>query len=193
VNRVVLLLLLGLAACANPNRIVLLDNEDGRPSELTVTNQAGTKVLDKAGEAIAFSAKTSTPEEITVSQTEISQVWGRAIASQPPRPVTFLLYFVLDTADLTKESKAYLPQVLDLIRHRPAPEVIVTGHTDRSGDPRYNYDLGLRRAKLVEMEALAIGVPQILIHVESHGAANPLVSTTKPYEPKDRRVEITVR
>jgi outer membrane protein OmpA-like peptidoglycan-associated protein len=71
---------------------------------------------------------------LPVSQTEISQVWGGAIASQPPRPVTFLLYFVLDTANLTKESKAYLPQVLDLIRHRPAPEVIVTGHTDRSGD-----------------------------------------------------------
>jgi outer membrane protein OmpA-like peptidoglycan-associated protein len=193
VNRLVLLLLLGLAACANPNRIVLLDNEDGHASALTVTNQAGTKVLDRAGEAVAISGNTATPDEVTLSPTEIDKVWGRAIASHPPAPVTFLLYFTLDTITLTKESRDYLPRVLDLIRQRPAPEVIVTGHADRSGDQRYNYELGLRRARLVEKEALAIGVPPDLIHVGSDGAENPLVPTGKPYEPKNRRVEITVR
>src|SRR5207244_1596776 len=97
VNRLVLLLLLGLAACANPNRIVLLDNEDGHQSKLTVTNRSGTKVLDRAGEAVTISGNTATPDEVAIGQPEIDEVWGRAIASHPPRPVTFLLYFTLDT------------------------------------------------------------------------------------------------
>ncbi len=83
--------------------------------------------------------------------------------------------------------------MLDLIRQRPAPEVVIVGHTDRSGDPSYNYELALRRANAVRREVEAIGVPAELITVTSHGGGNPLVPSSRPYEPRNRRVEITVR
>jgi outer membrane protein OmpA-like peptidoglycan-associated protein len=188
---VVVLLL--LAACAGQNRVVLLANEDGSPSALTVSNPGGTAVLEQPGAAVAIPRATSAPTPVAVGEGEIRTVWGDALAYHPQRPVTMLLYFILDTPNLTPASRAELPKLLDLIRQRPAPEVIIIGHTDRSGDEPYNNALGLRRANAVRREVEAIGVPTELITVASHGGNNPLVPTTRPYEPRNRRVEITVR
>jgi len=182
-----------LGACAAQNQIVLLPNEDGSPSAITIGNTGGTKLLDQPGSAVAVRTQTSAPEPITLGDPEIQKTWGDAIAYQPPRPVTLILYFVLDTTQLTPESRAELPRLLGLIRQRPAPEVVIVGHTDRSGNPPYNQQLGLRRAEAVRREVEAIGVPASLITVTSHGAGNPLVATSRPYEPKNRRVEVTVR
>jgi peptidoglycan-associated lipoprotein len=189
-----ILALLTMAACAAPqNRIVLLANEDGTPSSLIVGNAGGVSVLDQPGAAVAVARPTSAPAPLTISEADISKTWADAIAYQPLRPVTMQLYFVLDTTNLTPASRAELPTLLDLIRQRPAPEVVIIGHTDRSGDPQYNYELGLRRANAVRRQVEAIGVPDELITVGSHGGTNPLVPSTRPYEPRNRRVEITVR
>jgi outer membrane protein OmpA-like peptidoglycan-associated protein len=193
-RRLLAVLLLGLlAACAGKNQIVLLPNEDGSPSAVTISNATGTTVLDQPGSAVNVAQPSSAPERITLNDADIQKVWGDAIAFHPPRPVTLILYFVLDTTQLTPESRAELPRLLDLIRQRPAPEVAIVGHTDRSGDPVYNERLGLRRAGTVRQEIEAIGVPPSLITVTSQGAGNPLVVSSRPYEPRNRRVEVTVR
>jgi peptidoglycan-associated lipoprotein len=187
-----LLALLLLGACAARNDVVLLANEDGSPSAITVSNPGGTAVLDQPG-AVAIARATSAPTPVTLSDQEVRTVWADALAYHPQRPVTMLLYFVLDTTNLVPASRAELPKLRDLIRQRPAPEVVIVGHTDRSGDERYNYELGLRRANAVRRDVEAIGVPPDLITVTSHGGNNPLVGTTRPYEPRNRRVEVTVR
>ena len=187
-----LLALLLLGACAARNDVVLLANEDGSPSAITVSNPGGTAVLEQPG-AVAIARATSAPTPVTLSDQEVRTIWADALAYHPQRPVTMLLYFVLDTPNLVPASRAELPKLLDLIRQRPAPEVVIVGHTDRSGDERYNYELGLRRANAVRREVEAIGVPPELITVTSHGGNNPVVATTRPYEPRNRRVEVTVR
>jgi peptidoglycan-associated lipoprotein len=191
------LLLAALGACtAKPppnNQLVLLPNDDGTPSAVTITNGSGTTVLDQPGAAVRVAQPASAPERIALNDAEIQGTWGDAIAYQPPRPVTLQLYFILDTTKLTPQSRAELPKLLDLIRQRPAPEVAIVGNTDRSGDPPYNEALGLRRAEAVRREVEAIGVPPSLISVSSHGAGDPLVVTDRPYEPRNRRVAITVR
>ncbi len=186
-----LLLLAALGACAPKNYVVLLDNDT--PSAVVVTNQGGSTTLDRPGTAVRIPSATRAPETVALSQPEIDRQWAEAIAAQPPRPVHFLLYFVLDTPKLTPASRSELPKVLELIKQRPAPEVAIVGHTDRSGPTDYNYQLGLQRAQAVRREVEAIGVPSALITVTSHGANNPLVQTRQPYEPRNRRVEITVR
>ena len=186
-------LLLALAACAGGDRIVLLPNEDGAPSTITVTNSGGAAVIDKPDAGVAVARPTSAPEPLTLSEAEINKDWADALAYQPPRPVVIRLYFVLDTTEMTPESRSELPRLLDLIRQRPAPEVVIAGHTDRSGDPQYNEELGLRRAAAVRRAIEAIGIPSDLITVTSYGAGDPLVKTSRPYEPRNRRVEITVR
>jgi peptidoglycan-associated lipoprotein len=187
-----LLALLLLGACAARSDVVLLANEDGSPSAISVSNPAGTAVLEQPG-AVAIARATSAPTPVAIGEAEIRTVWTDALAYHPQRPVTMLLYFVLDTPNLVPASRAELPKLLELIRQRPAPEVVIIGHTDRSGDERYNYELGLRRADAVRREVEAIGVPAELITVTSHGGNNPLVPTTRPYEPRNRRVEVTVR
>jgi peptidoglycan-associated lipoprotein len=188
----VILLLGPLCACASPqNYVVLLDS--GQPSAVTVKNQGGGKVLDQPGQAVAIADQTSAPKSAVLAESEVKKIWAGALAYEPPSPVSFILYFVLDTTTLVPESRAQLPKVLELIKLRPAPEVAVTGYTDRSGATEYNYDLGLRRAEAVRREIEAIGVPGSLITVASYGAANPLIQTNRPYEPRNRRVEITVR
>jgi outer membrane protein OmpA-like peptidoglycan-associated protein len=188
-----LVVLLLLAACAARNQVVLLADEDGPPSAITVSNSGGTVVLGDPGAAVAIRRATSVPSPVTIDEAEIQTRWADAIAYHPRRPVTMLLYFLLDATELTTESSAELPRVLDLIRQRPAPEVVIVGHADRSGDEGYNYQLGLRRAATVRRQIEAMGVPPELITIASHDSVDPLVPTRRPYEPRNRRVEVTVR
>jgi OmpA-OmpF porin, OOP family len=180
-----------LGACSAQNRVVLLDS--GRPSTVTITNDAGVTTLDHPGEAVEISSRSRAPKPVELTQADVNKEWRDAIALHPQAPVTWILYFVLDTTRLTTASRGELPQVLDLIKRRPVPEVSVVGYTDRSGAQDYNYQLALRRAQTVRREIEAIGVPHDAITVDSFGAANPLVVTKNPYEPRNRRVEMTVR
>lgn len=183
-------LLLGLGACTQ-GRVVLLDS--GKPSVVTITNESGVKELNQPGQAMSISSRSSAPRPIELRPGDIEKTWGEAIAYHPPAPVVSLVYFVLDTTELTAKSRAELPKILSVIKQRPAPEVAIVGYTDRSGETDYNYDLGLRRAEAVRAAIEKIGVPGTAITINSYGAANPLIPTRQPYEPRNRRVEITIR
>jgi hypothetical protein len=78
-RRLLAVLLLGLlAACAGKNQIVLLPNEDGSPSAVTISNATGTTVLDQPGSAVNVARPSSTPERITLNDADIQKVWGDA-------------------------------------------------------------------------------------------------------------------
>jgi OOP family OmpA-OmpF porin len=74
------------------------------------------------------------------------------------------------------------------------PEVEVIGHTDTIGSKVNNVALGLRRAELIRRLLIDIGLGESLMKVTSHGEADLLVRTADGVaEPRNRRVEITVR
>lgn len=189
------LLLLSLAACAGNNRFVLLEEENGSVGAITVENDAGARTVDQAGTVTRVGGAgraPSTPE--TISQAEIDGTWGAALAATPMKPRSFLLYFVFGTDRLTEESRHQLRPVLDSIKEYPAPEVAVVGHTDRVGRAAVNARLALDRAKAILEVLLREGLAPNLIEVSSHGEANPLVPTEDGVpEPRNRRVEVTVR
>jgi len=119
---------------------------------------------------------------------------GPALAALPKPPARFILYFEHDSADLTAESQALLQKVLGTIRDRAPVDVSVVGHTDTVGKKEYNYALSLRRAKTVASFLIKKGVDPSVLHITSHGKDNPLVPTGDQVpEPRNRRVEITVR
>ena len=104
------------------------------------------------------------------------------------------LYFETGTDVLTPESRATLPKLLDLIRQRAVPGVEIAGHTDRVVASVVNDVLALRRAEVVERMMLELGVQPSLIRVDSFGERDPVVPTADGVdEPRNRRVEITVR
>jgi peptidoglycan-associated lipoprotein len=182
-------ILLALSACAQ-NRVVLLDNGGGA---VTIRNDAGTGRLDRPGAALAIASPGSHARPIAVSPHDIDTVWGAAIAALPPVPVRIVLYCDFDATALTPSSRAMLPDIVALIRQRPAPEVAITGYSDRSGSAAYNYRLGLRRARALRAAIRVSGVKPVSITIRSEGAADPLVRGADPYQPRNRRVELTIR
>lgn len=188
-------LLVLLSACAGNNRFVLLEEEDGKVGSIVIENEAGSQTIDTANQVTLVDAATSapgTPEPI--SEQEIEETWGVAIQANPLRPTTFILYFILGSDRLTSESEAQLRAVLDAIKEYPAPEVVVVGHTDRLDTAQRNARLALRRAERVRDLLIAEGLAPALIEVDSHGENNPLIPTADEIaEPRNRRVEVTVR
>jgi len=104
------------------------------------------------------------------------------------------LYFLADTDEFAPESKALVNQIFAEIARRPAPEIVIIGHTDRVGNAQYNDALSLRRAERCRDELIKLGIPKVRISVAGRGYREPEVPTADQVsEPRNRRVEISVR
>lgn len=178
---------------ARDDLYVLLPGRDGNTGAVEVTHGGQTQVLDQPYAAARIPA-TGRLEADRSTEAEVKEVFGQAIAAQPERPVSFTLYFLEGKDDLTSESRQLLPQILAEIARRPAPEIVVTGHTDRVGSVPSNDALSLQRARRVEADLVTLGVPAGRIEVAGRGEREPLVATPDEVsEPRNRRVEIRVR
>jgi outer membrane protein OmpA-like peptidoglycan-associated protein len=208
-RRVVLgLMVLGLAAAcarvpvmrvsapaARTDVYVLLASADGTTGVLVVTSDGQARTLDRAFAA----AKVGTPgaiEPATVTEAEVKTMFGSALDAQPPRPVSFTLYFLLDSDELTAESQRVVDDIVSEIGRRPVPEVVVIGHTDTTGTPEYNDRLSLQRAERVRARLLArgLGISAGSVYAVGRGKRELLVATADQVaEPRNRRVELVVR
>jgi outer membrane protein OmpA-like peptidoglycan-associated protein len=125
---------------------------------------------------------------------EALAIAGPALAALPKPPARIILYFEHDSINLTVESQALLQKMLESIRARAPVDISVVGHTDTVGTKGYNYDLSLKRAKAVASILRRVGIDPSILDITSHGKDNPLVPTRDQVpEPRNRRVEITVR
>jgi outer membrane protein OmpA-like peptidoglycan-associated protein len=80
------------------------------------------------------------------------------------------------------------------VKKRQAPDVQVTGHTDRVGKVKDNDQLGLQRAAAVRNRLIDLGLRAQMVSAVSRGEREPIVVTADEVnESKNRRVEITVR
>ena len=106
----------------------------------------------------------------------------------------FILYFPHNHVEFTPEARATVREVIRAIKEHTPVDVSVVGHTDRVGSRRYNYRLSLERARAVASYLIAEGVDPSILAIDSHGEDNPLISTGDGVsEPRNRRVEVTVR
>lgn len=189
-----------LAGCASPpppppppppSYVVLLPNADGTVGQVRVTGQAGQQVLTRALQGTHLNGATPPYD---VSPEQVQRDFGAALAARPPRPEQFLLYFEPGGAELTAESRAMLPQIAEKVRSRATADLSVIGHTDTQGRPEANEALGLQRATAIAQQLRQLGLGQAVMAIESHGARNLLVPTPeRTAEPRNRRVEITIR
>jgi adhesin transport system outer membrane protein len=129
-----------------------------------------------------------------LSEADATRLFGDVLSTLPPAPQQFVLYFRFESDDLTDESRVLVPRVLEALRNRPFPDVAVIGHTDTTGTAAGNVELGRRRANAIRALLVQAGISADVIEVTSHGEADPLVKTANQVlEPRNRRVEITVR
>jgi outer membrane protein OmpA-like peptidoglycan-associated protein len=173
---------------------LLPDGDTGKVGAASVWNREGSADLDEKREAVAVTASRAPGRADTISEETVERLFGQALAALPAEPRRFTLYFKFESDELTDESSALVPSVLDAVKQRSDPEVSVVGHTDTLGTPGANVSLGLKRASFVRTLLVEAGLDGRTIEVISHGEAALLVRTPdETPEPRNRRVEIAVR
>jgi outer membrane protein OmpA-like peptidoglycan-associated protein len=180
-----------LGGCAS-ERVVLLPSSDGAAGAVVVSDKGGEIRLDQpyAGIKRAWGSN----QAYRSSPQEVSERFGQALAAQPLRPSSYVLYFETGSNELTAESRAALEVIRKEVAERPASEVMVIGHTDRVGSAEGNDRLSLKRAELIRGLLVESGVDAGKLEAVGRGERDPLVPTADEVdEPKNRRVEIGVR
>lgn len=188
-------LLLLLTACAPRNAFVLMPDAEGHVGAITVENEKGRQTLDREGQGVVVGGKESAPSAPRrVSEAEIQNWFGEAMAVEPTPPEVFTLLFRTGTAKLAPESASRIPDILAAIQERESRDISVVGHSDRKGSDELNWRLSLERAEGVRQRLMELGVPAEIISTTSHGEGNPVIPTEDNVsEPRNRRVEVTVR
>lgn len=177
------------------NVVVLLPDPDGHVGRIIISNPQGSRELTQAGAATAIVGANRAPDApFQMDQTQLTRIFGEALAAQPSPPAHYLLYFDSNSTQLTAESRGLIPEVIRTIRERNSNDVSVVGHSDTTGNREYNLRLSLMRATAVSQLLVEAGINPSSLEVTSHGKDNPLVPTGDNIaEPRNRRVEITVR
>ena len=177
------------------NLVVLLPDPSGHASGIAITNSGGTQILSQPYEAVRVErADTSPTTPFPMEESEVRRVFGSLLDVLPAAEVVFTLYFAEGSDVLQPESQAQIPAILNTIRERRSTAITITGHTDTTADPQFNYQLGLRRADRVAAILRARGMDRAHLFVTSHGEANPAVKTGRGVSERlNRRVEVVVR
>jgi outer membrane protein OmpA-like peptidoglycan-associated protein len=180
--------------CASVNTfVVLLPEESGAVSAVTVGEGSGRTVLDKPYSAAAVDTRGKV-ETKTITAEEAKRTFAEALAAQPPQAVSFTLYFETNSTEVTPASRAALDALFAEVAKRQAVEVQVTGHTDRLGSATDNDRLSLQRAEAVRAMLVQRGIKADFIRAVGRGEREPLIPTPdEQAEPRNRRVEVVVR
>ena len=189
--------LLLAAGCGGGGRgtFILLPDPDGSVGQITVTQDGNPQVVDQAWHGVKVAPRAKTPSApAPIPREQIEEEFGAVFSAAPVEPARYLLHFQVDSTKLTAESQALLPEITAEIAARRSVDTSVVGHTDTSGTAKYNYELSLQRARTVAELLVAEGVDGEILEINSHGEENPLIPTADEVaEPRNRRVEITVR
>ncbi len=174
--------------------VVLLPDKAGTTGVVIVSASGAEQRLSRPMEATRVASGGTPGVPFLMDEPAVRALAGGAMDALPEPPARFLLYFSKGTADLTPESEAVLRDATGAIKARDAVDVSVVGHSDTLGDKAYNDRLSMKRAQAIAARLAAGGVPASILEITSHGKENPLVPTADQVaEPKNRRVEVTVR
>jgi outer membrane protein OmpA-like peptidoglycan-associated protein len=183
------------APAPKQNVFALLPEPEGASTGIAVRNQAGVQDLTQPNQAVRVERSDVAPSApFPVDQAEVRRLFGSALDVVPAAEVRFVLNFDQNQAVLNARSEALLPGILQAIRDRKSTAITVIGHTDTTGSPEENYQLGLKRAEHVAGLLRKQGVNESDVFISSHGQADLLVKTppNRPLE-ENRRVEVIVR
>ena len=174
--------------------VILLPDESGQVGAVTVSTADDSRVLNQTYNAVtAKEDATRLGETQALTEAQVNEEYEQVLKAQPPKPSSFILYFVVGSSELTAESRTIVPQIVDRINAQVATEVHIIGHTDTTGSDEVNNKLAMERARVVE-KALKNSIPSFdRVSVNSYGSKDPLVPTAPNVdEPRNRRVEILI-
>ncbi len=193
---VLICVFVAVAGCArNKNVFVLVPDRDEHVGSISIKNDAGTATLSQGNDTVSVDSAVSAPKKISpMDQATTQQVFGDALAAEPPAPAFFLLYFGADSTELDAKSEQDLALVPAEIKKRDSRDISINGHADTTGDAEHNMKLSMERAIKIRDYLVENGVDVKYMNIAYHGKGEPLVKTgDNVSEPKNRRVEIIVR
>lgn len=178
-----------------PDLFVVLPGPKGHVGGITIAeNETATPVALTTALAAAQVGAKGRLERVAVTQEQVDEIFGDALTGLPKRPQHFILHFQDGTDTLTEDSVSRIPEVLAEIKTRSQVQVEVIGHTDRRGAHEMNVELSKRRAEAVRQLLIRDGLSESAIFSIGRGEVDPLVPTEDDVpEPRNRRVEVTVR
>ncbi len=144
---------------------------------------------------LAGCAQDNTREDAAVPVAEVEVLQGDGTGIIAGIGIVGASMFEFDKAELNEEGIA----AIDEYRREIGPEltdaymVVIIGHTDSTGDPRYNLWLSRERAKSVADHLIATGVNEDRLRTIGRGAKEPIASNdTREGRMQNRRVDILV-
>ncbi len=150
------------------DQVTILPKKDGSIGGVVVRTDGVVVLLDKAY-ATALVEGPGMVTESTYDAELANQEFAEVLAALPGEPTKFLLYFLEGQDELTPESEEEIGKIFDELATRPAPEILVIGHTDAVGAGQYNDKLSLQRAERVREELVRRGIPEDSITVSGRG------------------------
>lgn len=123
------------------------------------------------------------------------------VAAPPPPPPAepaaapkeFIVFFGHNKSNLTPEAMDVIKQAAAAAKQYGSSTITVVGHADRSGSPKYNQGLSLRRGNAVKGALVGEGIADGSISVSGKGESDPMVPTADGVrEPQNRRVHINL-
>ena len=183
-----------LSACSTTKElVVLLPGEDGQVGAVAIAEPQRTTLLDTPLGAAKIDAKGRVKKD-TLSAEDVKRTFAEALAAQPPKALSFLLYFLEKSTEIVPDSRATLDALLAEVAKRQAVEVQITGHTDRVGKVEDNDRLSMGRAEAIRDVLIKNGLHASFIRAVGRGEREPLIPTPdEQAEPRNRRVEVIVR
>jgi len=191
---VLCLLLFLTASCSSTKAlIVLLPDENHVHSAVDISQGDGVTVLDTPMTAARVDNRGRVEKE-AITEAEVEKNFGEALATLPPEPISFTLYFEEGSTVLLEDSKNTLLELFAEVAKRQAVEVQVTGHTDTLGKESDNDRLSEERAQAIKEILIAQGLKSNFIRAVGRGSRELLIPTPPNVrEPRNRRVEVIVR
>ena len=172
---------------------MVLPGHDGKIGGVVVRSDGKENVLNSAWSASRIHSDW-TPEATRMSQSDVKTAFATTIDALPGRPTTYLLYFLEGKDEFTAESRGEVDKIFSELKRRPAPDILVIGHTDTVGGLTYNDKLSLARAERVREKLVGLGLSAERIQAAGRGKRELLVNTEDNVsEPRNRRVEVFVR
>src|SRR5512139_3814243 len=188
-----LLLLLTVSCSSTKALIVLLPDENSTHGAVAISQCDGVTVLDTPMTAARVDTRGRVQKE-AITQAEVEKNFGGALATLPPKPISFTLYFAEGSTVILEDSKNTLLELFAEVAKRQAVEVQVTGHTDTLGKESDNDRLSEERAQAIKEILIAHGLKSNFIRAVGRGSRELLIPTPDNVrEPRNRRVEVIVR
>lgn len=116
-------------------------------------------------------------------------------ALKEPRELTpaVQIYFKINKSDIDPTEQAKLKDLVATLKKIPEYRLILTGHTDSTGNDNYNMELSRDRVDEVYDALSSLGISDSFMMMRYYGRSKPRVNeTNKEKASRNRRVELTI-